>query len=60
MIRVKVLSPLPQRYFMHQFPGGVPVWGNCHFSFDPADRDYDWLVVYEDLPALRDVPRNER
>jgi len=59
-IRVKVLSPLPQRYFMHQFPGGVPVWGNCHFSFDPAERHYDWLVVYEDLPALPDVPRNER
>lgn len=59
-IRVKVLSPLSQRYFMHQFPGGVPVWGNCHFSFDPADRRYDWLVVYEDLPALPDVPRNAR
>jgi hypothetical protein len=60
LVRVKVLSPLPERYFMHQFPGGVPVWGNCHFSFDPADRHYDWLIVYEDLPALPDVPRNKR
>lgn len=60
VIRVKLLSPLPSRYFMHQFPGGVPVWGNCHFSFDPADRDYAWLVVYEDLPGLPDVPRNKR
>jgi len=59
-IRVKVLSPLAQRYFMHQFPGGVPVWGDCHFSFDPAERHYDWLAVYEDLPALPDVPRNAR
>ena len=60
VIRVKVLTPIPRRYFMHQFPGGAPVWGNCHFSFDPDDRDYDWLVVYEDLPALPDVPRNRR
>lgn len=59
-IRVKVLTPIPQRYFMHQFPGGEPVWGNCHFSFDPADRHYDWLVVYEDLPGLPDMPRNQR
>ena len=59
-IRVKVLTPIPQRYFMHQFPNGEPVWGHCRFSFDPADRDYDWLVVYEDLPALPDVPRNKR
>lgn len=59
-IRVKVLTPIPQRYFMHQFPNGEPVWGNCRFSFDPADRDYDWLVVYEDLPALPEVPRNKR
>lgn len=48
-IRVKVLSPLPARYFLHQLPEGNPVWGNCRFSFDADDRDYDWLVVYEDL-----------
>ncbi|MGB5541473.1 MAG: glycosyltransferase family 10 [Gammaproteobacteria bacterium] len=59
-IRVKLLSPLTQRYFMHQFPGGIPAWGNCQFSFAPEDRDYDWLVVYEDLPGLPDVPRNRR
>jgi hypothetical protein len=59
-IRVKVISPLPQRYFMHQFPAGVPVWSNCHFSFDATDRNYDWLVVYEDLPGLPGVPRNRR
>ena len=59
-IRVKVLSPIPQRYFLHQLPAGNPVWGNCHFSFDPQDRDYDWLVVYEDLPAVGNEPRNKR
>ena len=60
LIRVKVLTPIPQRYFMHQFSGGEPVWAGCRFSFDPLDRDYDWLVVYEDLPGLPDVPRNKR
>ncbi len=33
-----------------QFPGGNPVWGNCRFIFDPDERNYDWLVAYEDLP----------
>lgn len=48
-IRVKVLSPIPPRYFLHQLPEENPGWGNCRFSFEPEDRDYDWLVVYEDL-----------
>ena len=57
-IRVKVLTPVPQRYFMHQFPGGEPVWDGCRFIFDPAESNYDWLVVYEDMPGLPDVPRD--
>lgn len=48
-IRVKLLSPIPDRYFLHQLPQGNPQWGRCRFSFDPEDRHYDWLVVYEDL-----------
>ena len=59
-IRVKVLTPVPQRYFMHQFPGGEPVWDGCRFIFDPAESNYDWLVVYEDMPGLPDVPRDKR
>jgi hypothetical protein len=35
-----------------QFPGRQPVWGRCEFFFDPALRDYDWLVVYDDMPSL--------
>ncbi len=60
LIRVKLLSPIPQRYFMHQFPGSEPVWDGYRFSFDPAERSYDWLVVYEDLAGLPGVPRNKR
>jgi len=59
-IRVKVLSTIPQRYFLHQVPDGNLQWGNCHFSFDPKDREYDWLVVYDDLPASNNEPREKR
>jgi hypothetical protein len=34
------------------FPNNVPRWGNCDFVFDRDCRDYDWLVVYDDLPSL--------
>lgn len=35
---------------LRQFPGNVPHWDNCIFDFDVDARDYDWLVVYHDLP----------
>jgi hypothetical protein len=35
---------------LRQFPGCYPQWNNCLFSFDVDDREYDWLVVYQDLP----------
>lgn len=34
------------------FPNNIPSWGNCDFVFDRDCRDYDWLVVYDDLPSL--------
>lgn len=36
-----------------QLPSGDSRWGRCQFSFDPEERDYDWLVVYDDLPAAQ-------
>ena len=36
--------------FLRQFPGLIPQWGDCLFDFDVDCRDYDWLVVYHDLP----------
>jgi len=59
-IRVKLLSPIPERWFRHQLPSDDPGWGNCVFSFDPNDTQYDWLVVYEDIPGLPGIPRNQR
>jgi len=37
--------------WLRQFPGRVPKWGRCEFVFDPAAREYDWLVAYDDLPT---------
>lgn len=34
------------------FPHNQPHWANCDFIFDRDCRDYDWLVVYDDLPSL--------
>jgi hypothetical protein len=61
-IRVKVLSREPARILSRQLPAGDR-WGNCRFLFDPGEREYDWLVVYNDLPHRRgesDSLREER
>lgn len=55
--RVKVLSNLPTSIWQHQFPGNATVWGDCEFIFDRDTRDYDWLVVYDDLPAREGEPK---
>jgi len=49
-IRVKLLGRVAERTWLRQFPGRTPRWGNCEFIFDRDARDYDWLVVYDDLP----------
>lgn len=36
--------------FLRQFPGSTPQWGPCLFDFNVDCWDYDWLVVYQDLP----------
>jgi len=59
-IRVKFLSRvrLPDGNvgddYLRRFPNREPLWGNCQFIFDRECREYDWLVVYDDLP--RDSP----
>jgi len=58
-LRVKLLSPLTARYFLHQLPDAQPAWDVCRFSFDPADDQYDWLVVYEDLPPRTGMQREQ-
>ena len=36
--------------WIRQFPGRMTQWGRCRFVFDPDERNYDWLVAYDDLP----------
>ena len=59
-IRVKVMATIPTPVLRHQLPGDIPEWGNCRFSFDPEDSNYDWLVVYDDLPAKHGEARKHR
>lgn len=49
-IRVKVISRTPAEQWLHQLPHGSPNWGACVFTFDRDARNYDWLVVYDDIP----------
>jgi len=49
-IRVKILTRFSPRWFQHQLPTGMR-WGNCVFTLDPATREYDWLVSYNNLPT---------
>jgi len=53
-VRVKFLSKLDESIWLRQFPGQQAKWKNCEFIFDKNDRNYDWLVVYEDLPKRND------
>jgi hypothetical protein len=56
-LRVKVLSYTPASMWLHQFPHNEPVWGDCEFVFSRDDQHYDWLLVYDDLPARSGVNR---
>ena len=54
-IRVKFLSKAQApdtnyEFWLKMFPNRAPCWGGCDFIFDQNCRDYDWLVVYDDLP----------
>ena len=48
-IKVK-LCTLNSDLWLRQFPNETPIWGDCEFIFDHTARDYDWFVVYNDLP----------
>lgn len=49
-IKVKLCTHNPPLW-LRQFPGGVPVWGDCEFIFDPDAKEYDWFVIYNDFPV---------
>ena len=56
-IRVKILSRSPpvnpeNPRFSRQLPTGWAEANGLEFIFDPDAGDYDWLVVYDDLPRF--------
>lgn len=55
-IQVKILSRSRRieggTNFSNQCPGNLPQWETCRFISDPFSRDYDWLVVMDDLPPI--------
>lgn len=56
-ILVKVMSPLPARYFQRYFSeSGAISYGRCTFTLDMKASDYDWLVVYDDLRVAKREP----
>lgn len=63
-IRVKFLSkscqsPASTASWRQLLPAAAAQWGACTFSFDRDDPDYDWLIVYDDLPAHGSTPGME-
>jgi len=55
-IKVKFLSKSKPGFdpsiWLRRFPNGRPEIQGCRFIFDRDCRDYDWLVVYDDLPSV--------
>ncbi len=49
-LRVKLIGRIGEAIWRHQLPHGEARWGECEFVFAAEARDYDWLVVYDDLP----------
>ncbi len=53
--RTHGISPLAR-----QVPSGFSATRGLAFTFDPEARDYDWLVVYENLPSAGSERRSMR
>lgn len=55
-IKIKFLTKsrpgMDEGIWLRRFPGFIPKHGNCEFIFDREHREYDWLVVYDDLPSV--------
>lgn len=38
--------------FKHQTPHNEAVWGSCSFTFNPLEKDYDWLVIIDEISNI--------
>jgi hypothetical protein len=45
-------DPAGFAWWRRQLPGSAARWGRCEFVFDAGCGQYDWLVVYDDLPVV--------
>ena len=59
-IRVKIISSINEKWWLKQFPSQIPTWGECEFVFDINEKNYDWVVVYDDLPRIKDERFSKR
>jgi len=55
-IRVKLVSrgrgANENEVFKYQSPNNRAKWGSCSFIFDPLEKEYDWLVIIDDVPSV--------
>jgi hypothetical protein len=57
-LRIKLLSRLDPREWLRYFPAEDGRWQDCQFLFDRDAREYDWLVVYDDVPPAQGQSRD--
>jgi len=38
--------------FKKQSPKNEAKWGSCAFTFNPLEKEYDWLVIIDDIPRI--------
>jgi hypothetical protein len=56
-IRVKLIHRgQPGTLCIPQFPGKQSHWGDCEFIFALEERNYDWLVVIDDVSRKSSAP----
>jgi len=59
-IRVKMLVKGGADFWARQLPNANPNYKDCRFFFDPDEQNYDWLIVYDDLPQKSGERRSTR
>jgi hypothetical protein len=55
-IKVKLLNRSSlaneESVFKKQSPKSEAKWGSCSFTFNPLAKEYDWLVIIDDMPKI--------
>ena len=54
------MATIPREILQRQLPSDNSEWGGCKFIINPTDDKYDWLIVYDDLPAKHSEARKNR